>query len=133
QAHAYTGRFADAVVEAKIAHRAIPSNSMPIGVLAGALARVDEKPRAEALIAEMGDSPLPIRGRVEYHLLCQELDAAADWYERMIDARDPFAIVFAAAPIGKALCRSARWPKLASMMNLPTAKRVDTANREPLT
>jgi hypothetical protein len=121
QAHAYTGRFADAVVEAKIAHRAIPSNSMPIGVLAGALARVDEKPRAEALIAEMGDSPLPIRGRVEYHLLCQELDAAADWYERMIDARDPFAIVFAAAPIGKALRRSARWPKLASMMNLPTA------------
>jgi hypothetical protein len=31
--------------------------------------------------------------------LCSEIDAAADWYEKMILGRDPFAVVFAAAPI----------------------------------
>jgi hypothetical protein len=58
-------------------------------------------------------------GRVEYHLLCSEIDAAADWYEKMIDVHDPFAVVFAAIPLGKALLQSARRPRLASMMKLP--------------
>ena len=36
----------------------------------------------------MGASPTPIWGRVWYHLLCSETDAAAVWYEKMIDARE---------------------------------------------
>ena len=119
ESYAWTGRFAEAIVEAEKAHRAVPSNAMPIGVLAGALAAIGEEVRAGELLREMGDAPLPVWGRVEYHLLCSEIDAAADWYEKMIDVRDPFAVVSAAAPIGKALRQSARWPRLASMMNLP--------------
>jgi hypothetical protein len=67
----------------------------------------------------MGESPRPVWGRVLYHLLCSEIDDAADWYEKMIDARDPFAIMFAAAPVGRRLRQSPRWPRLASMMGLP--------------
>jgi hypothetical protein len=67
----------------------------------------------------MGDSPRPVWGRVLYHLLCSEIDSAADWYERMIDHREPFAVIFAHDRIGRALRQSARWPKLARMMNLP--------------
>ena len=119
ETYAFTGRFAEAVVEGEKAHRAVPSHSMPIAVLAAALAAIGEKARAHELLRGMGDAPRPPWGRVEYHLLCLEIDAAADWYEKTIDARDPFAVIYAASPIGKALRQSARWPRLASMMNLP--------------
>ena len=69
----------------------------------------------------MGEAPLPVWGRVEYHLLGSELDAAADWYEKMIEQREPFAVIFASAPNVKALRESPRWPKLAKMMNLPSS------------
>jgi eukaryotic-like serine/threonine-protein kinase len=118
ESYAFTGRFAEAIVEAEKAHRALPSNAMPIGVLAGALASIGEQVRAKDLLREMGEAPRPLWGRVEYHLLCSEIDAAADWYEKMIEARDPFAVVFAAVPIGAALRQSARWRRLASLMNL---------------
>jgi hypothetical protein len=67
----------------------------------------------------MGDRPNPVWGRINYHLLCSEIDAAADWYERAIQERDPFAVVFASIPWGKDLRESPRWPRLAKMMNLP--------------
>jgi len=35
-----------------------------------------------------------------------------------IKERDPFVVVFARIPYGKALRESVRWPKLARMMNL---------------
>jgi tetratricopeptide (TPR) repeat protein len=86
--------------------------------LAGALACVGEKSRAEELVRQMGDTPRPIWNRVEYHLLCSEIDAAADWYEKVIVEREPYAIFSASAPDCKALRQSARWPKLAKMMNM---------------
>jgi tetratricopeptide (TPR) repeat protein len=49
--------------------------------------------RAREIIDAMGDSPEPLWGRVVYHLLTSDLDAAADWYGRMIEHRDPFALV----------------------------------------
>ncbi len=67
----------------------------------------------------MGDAPLPLIGRVLYHVLCLEMDAAADWYERRIEQREPFAVIFADGPICRPLRESPRWPKLAKMMNLP--------------
>jgi TolB-like protein/tRNA A-37 threonylcarbamoyl transferase component Bud32 len=121
QTYAYTGRFAEAIAAAEYAHRVAPWHSMPIGVLAGALACVGEQGRARELVRDLGDRPVPIWGRVEYHLLCSEIDAAADWYEKMIDVRAPLAVLYAAIPIGKALRQSVRWPKLAGMMNLPVS------------
>jgi len=58
-------------------------------------------------------------GRMIYHLLCSEIDAAADWYEKAIESRAPWAALWASAGFLKPLRSSPRWPKLASMMNLP--------------
>jgi serine/threonine-protein kinase len=114
-----TGQFAEAVTAGEHAYRVAPWHSMPTGVLAAALVRVGESDRAQSLIRQMGDRPIPVWGRILFHLLCSEVDAAADWYERAIEERDPFAVVFASVPYGKALRESPRWPKLATMMNLP--------------
>jgi hypothetical protein len=53
-------------------------------------------------------------------VLCSDIDQAADWYERAINARDPFALVFAAGPLGSDFRQSPRWSKLARMMNMPS-------------
>ena len=119
--HVQNGKFADAIVSAQRAHQAVPWHAMPAGLLAAALVRTGMKDRAAALIQEMGDSPLPIWGRVLYHLLCSETDEAADWFERMIDQREPFAVLFCRNPICKILHDSRRWAALARRMNLPDA------------
>jgi serine/threonine-protein kinase len=119
EAYLALGRLDEAVASAERAHRNLPSHSMPIGYLAACLVRMGKKDRAEALIRDMGDSPAPIWGRVWYHLLCSEIDAAAFWYEKMIDARDMFAVVYARSHYAAALRSSPHWARLARMMNLP--------------
>ena len=91
---------------------------MGTGFLAASLVRLGEKDRAEALLREMGDAPTPIWGRAWYHLLCSEVDAAADWYEKMIEAREMFAPVYANSLYTAELRASSHWAKLARMMNL---------------
>jgi tetratricopeptide (TPR) repeat protein len=118
EAYAAVGRFSDVVAATERAHQIAPWHAMPTGLLAGALTRLGEKVRAEELVRQMGEAPLPLIGRVLYHVLCLEMDAAGDWYERMIEQREPFAIIFADGPICKPLRESPRWPKLAKMMNL---------------
>ncbi len=119
QSYAWRGKYAEAIPFAERAYRLAPWHSMPAGVLAGVLACTGESARAEEIVRQMGDRPSPIWGRVEYHLLCSEIDAAADWYEKLIEEREAFAVVFAKNPIVSALRASRRWPKLARMMNLP--------------
>jgi hypothetical protein len=52
-------------------------------------------------------------------ILCSDIDAAADYYAKMIEHRDPAATFSAAASFLKPLRSSPRWPALAKMMNLP--------------
>jgi hypothetical protein len=56
---------------------------------------------------------------VLYHLICSEIDAAADWYEKAIETRDPTLVPWIRLPLAKPLRMSPRWPKIAGMMNLP--------------
>ena len=102
-------------------YRLQPQYALGTGMLAGALVRIGERARADQMIRELGDTPRPLIGRVLYHWFCGETDHAADWYERAINGRDPFALVFADGPLGSAFRESPRWPKLASMMKLTTA------------
>ena len=90
-----------------------------VGMLAGALVRSGERMRAEGLIREMGDAPQPVTGMVLYHVLCSEMESAADWYERAIEQRDRFALVFANTPLLSDFRRTSGWQKLSRMMNLP--------------
>jgi tetratricopeptide (TPR) repeat protein len=118
EAHLALGRVAEAAACAERAHRNFPQHSMPTGLLAACLMRLGEKDRAEMLLQEMGDMPTPRWGRAWFHLLCGEIDAGADWYEKMIEARDVFAVIYPSAPYTKELRASPRWAKLARMMNL---------------
>ena len=119
EAYLGLGRVAEAAASAEKAHRNFPHHSMPIGLLAACLMRLGEKNRAAALVQEMGDTPNPLWGRAWYHLLCSEIDDAAIWYEKMIEARDVFAGVYANSPYTEKLRASPHWAKLARMMNLP--------------
>jgi TolB-like protein len=119
EAYLGLGRIDEAAAAAERAHRNLPAHSMPIGLLAACLVRLGQQDRAEALIREMGDTPTPLWGRAWYHLLCDEVDAAASWYEKMIDARDIFAVVYASSRYTAPLRSSPHWTKLSRMMNLP--------------
>ena len=118
EAYLGLGRVAEAAASAEKAHRNFPQNSMPIGLLAACLMRLGEKNRAAALVREMGDSPNPLWGRTWFHLLCSEVDDAASWYEKMIEARDVFAVIYANSPYTEELRASPHWARLARMMNL---------------
>jgi serine/threonine-protein kinase len=119
EAYLALGRVREAIASADTAHRNLPQQSMGTGFLAAMLVRVGEGDRAEALLREMGDARTPIWGRAWHHLLCSDVDAAADWYEKMIEARDMFAPVYANSLYTAQLRTSSRWAKLARMMNLP--------------
>jgi serine/threonine-protein kinase len=119
EAYISLGRWEDAAAAAEKGHQLYPQDGLAAGMLAGALVKLGDRTRAEALIRAMGDAPRPIFGRVLYHLLCGDIDQAADWYERAINGRDPFALVFADGPLGSTLRQSSRWAKLARMMNMP--------------
>jgi serine/threonine-protein kinase len=112
-------RWEEAAAILEKGHRLQPQDAMTAGWLAAALVHRGDQAGADALIREMGDAPRPLIGRVLYHCVCAELDQAADWYERAINGRDPFALVFANGPLGGALRASHHWPALAKMMNLP--------------
>jgi hypothetical protein len=87
-------------------------------MLAGALQRTGRTARASELVGALARAPRPPMGMALYHLLSGELDAAADWYERSIEQRDPFALVFAATELTQELRQTHRWPKVARLMNL---------------
>jgi len=125
EAYLALGRVEEALASAERAHCNLPHQSMGTGFLAGLLVRLGEKERADALLREMGASPAPIWGRVWYHLLCSELEAAAEWYEKMIDAREVFAPVYANSLYTKELRGSPYWSRLARMMNLAESQAVD--------
>jgi serine/threonine-protein kinase len=119
EAYVTMGRWPEAIGALEQAYQIAPRFALSTGMLAGALVRIGERMRAEELIREMGDAPQPVIGRVLYHVLCSEMEPAADWYERAIEQRDPFALIFANTPLLGAFRQTARWQKLARMMNLP--------------
>jgi tetratricopeptide (TPR) repeat protein len=117
QSYCLQGKLAEALGPAEEAVRIAPWQQGASGILAGLLAQTGEKERADELLASIrGMTP---GGMIMYHLVCSEIDAAIDWYQRDIELRQPFAALLASAGFFKPLRASPRWPKLAKMMNLP--------------
>jgi hypothetical protein len=50
--------------------------------------------------------------------ICEDIDQAADWYEKAIEERDSKVATYLQSAIGEPVCNSPRWPKLAALMNL---------------
>ncbi len=115
--YAERGMLAEALAAAEAARQLAPWNARVAGVLAAILTRTGDRNRAEELRRQAKESA-PI-GMVVYHMLRSELDAAADWYEKSIEQREPFAVMYARTAFAAPLRASARWPSLAKMMNLP--------------
>jgi hypothetical protein len=91
------------------------------GWLAGTHRLAGRAGRADALLDTMRPDSRPLWGRVVYHLLVSELDKAADWYQQMIDQRDPFALLYARAAQTAPLRAHHRWRGLSELMKLPEA------------
>ena len=119
EAYWAAGRKTEAVAAFERAYALAPWSGFSAGWLAGELWQMGNRERAEGLIREMGDGAGQLFGRVVYHLLSSDLDGAALWYERMIERRDPFALIYAWARITQPLRARPQWARLAGLMNLP--------------
>ena len=80
------------LASAEQAHRNLPQQSMGTGFLAAMLVRPRTGRRAPSRNGRLAHAYL---GRAWYTSLCSELEAAAEWYEKMIEAREVFAPVYA--------------------------------------
>ena len=121
--YALQGMLAEALAFAEKAYSLAPRNPQNVGLFAGALARTGDKSRGQELLENLGDGQaygVPL-GLALFHILCGEVDKAADWIERAVDQRHPGITIVRANPLFKAVLSSPRWPKLARMMNLPEA------------
>jgi eukaryotic-like serine/threonine-protein kinase len=118
EAYFAMGNLAAALAAFEHAHRLAPWSAMAAGLYAAALSRSGDRERASAVVAAMGESPQPVWGRALYHLHLGELDDAIEWFQRMIDERDPFALVYGNAPVTAPLRAHAKWPTLAQQMKL---------------
>ncbi len=117
ETYAARGILDEALVEAEEAYRLAPWHARALGVLAAVLTRLGRGEEASGLLTKL-ESALPF-GMMLYHLLVSDIDAAAHWFEKSIERREAFAVVYFRAPILQPLRESPRWPALAKMMNLP--------------
>ena len=122
-AYAQLGKIEEALAFAEKAYATAPWALATAGYVAGLLKRTGDSSRAQALLEKLGDGTAfgaPF-GFVYYHLICSEIEQAADWAEKAMDQREPWVIFLLMLPHAKPLRQSSRWPALAKMMNLPEA------------
>jgi serine/threonine-protein kinase len=122
-AYAQLGKIEEALPSAEKAYSMAPWAMATAGYVAGLLKRTGDTRRAQAMLETLGDGTVfgaPF-GFVYYHLVCSEIEQAADWAEKAMEQREPWVIFLLLLPHAKDLRRSSRWPALAKMMNLPDA------------
>jgi serine/threonine-protein kinase len=116
------GMAPEALRYAETAHRLAPWNAIVTAQLAALLVRTGDRSRGEALIRQFLDSLNPRStsiGMLFYHLLCEETEVAARWFEKAVEEREPTLVPHLRHPLMKPLRASSRWSALAKMMNLP--------------
>jgi serine/threonine-protein kinase len=116
------GQIQEALASAERAYSLAPWSRANAGYLAGLLKLAGKTSRAEAMLAKLSEGPAPGTplAFVYYHLVCSEIDQAADWFEKAIEQRAPVLLSALRLPTtGEPLRRSERWPKIAKLMNLP--------------
>ncbi|MDP9088234.1 MAG: TIR domain-containing protein [Pseudomonadota bacterium] len=114
------GDLAQALTIARRAHAVAPWYLDATAVLAALLRRhgeVDASLPLSQLVTdaqEIGDAP----ARALFHLLCGEVNQAADWAERAIEERDLSILIYLRFVVSRELRASQRWPNIASMLKL---------------
>jgi TolB-like protein len=114
-------RFAEALPCAEKAFSLAPWYRATIGLYAGLLVRTGQPERGKEVLKELGSSDTYgwARGMALFHTCCDQIDLAADSFEKAIQERDPHAAVILQSAVGTPLRLSSRWPRLAALMNLP--------------
>jgi tetratricopeptide (TPR) repeat protein len=124
-AELYAGRgmFEEALPVAEKAFTITPWYAPSVGIYAGVLVRTGQAGRGKELAQKLGSGEIygTSMGWAIFHTCCNEIDLAADWYEKAIEERDSLVNSTLQAAIGEPVRASARWPKLAALMNLPVA------------
>ena len=117
------GNIKEAIPAVEKAHDLAPWAMPVVGTLAGILRRTGDLSRSAAVLQKLGDGTAydASRGFLFYHLICSEIDQAAEWAGKAIEQRSPTMPWFLRLPMAKDLRSSSHWPKLAKMMNLPEA------------
>jgi serine/threonine-protein kinase len=119
EAYQAKGPFEQALAAAEEGFAAAPWSANIVGMYAGLLAQAGQPRRGEELMAALDERRTSPFSRVFFHVLRSEIDQAADWYEKSIEQRELFAVICVPAPAVRPLRESARWPRLAKLMNLP--------------
>jgi serine/threonine protein kinase/Tfp pilus assembly protein PilF len=121
--HAFRGQLVEALAAAEKAYELASWNSRVVAVLAGILIQSGDRARAAELVdklkAESGEVYGTPMALTVFHAMCGETDAAADWFEKAIEQRDPSVVGYLRTPLMKMLQSGPRWPALAKLMNLP--------------
>jgi eukaryotic-like serine/threonine-protein kinase len=120
------GKLGEAVAAAENANKtAPPDDKIHFGLLAGLLRITGGDSERVAALLRLLD------GRVYgtsialaiFHLICGEIDQAADWVAKSAEERYVGTLFFInGTRLGDRLRASPRWPALAKMMNLPGAE-----------
>jgi TolB-like protein len=121
---ALRGLHAEALATAENAYSLAPWNTGTTGLFAGTLTRAEERSRAEELLQRLlpGDQYGTPMGLLLVHLVCSELDRAADWAEKVLEQRDPrliFVIGLLRAPSRNVFLSHGRWSALAATLKIP--------------
>jgi tetratricopeptide (TPR) repeat protein len=121
--YAARGMFAEALPIAEKAFALTPWYAPSVGIYAGVLVRTGQPARGKELAHKLGSGEAygASMGWAIFHICCNEIDLAADWYEKAIEERDSLVPSTLQTAIGESVRASPRWPKLAALMNLPEA------------
>jgi TolB-like protein len=121
--YSFRGQMAEALAATEKAFELASWNARAAALFAGVLFQSGDHGRARELIAklraESGDGYGAPMAMAVFHAMCGEADAAADWFEKGIEQRDPAVVGYLRTPLMRILRSSPRWPALAKQMNLP--------------
>jgi tetratricopeptide (TPR) repeat protein len=121
--YAFRGNLTEALAAAEKAYQLASWNVRVIAIFAAVLIRSGDHARAGALAEKLNAAAGDVYGTpmalAVFHAMCGETDAAADWFAKAIEQRDPAVVGYLRTPLMKALQSSPRWPALAKLMNLP--------------
>jgi tetratricopeptide (TPR) repeat protein len=113
-------KYNDALPIAEKLSSLVSLNTLCIPVFAAALRRSGDSIRAEEVLRPLRDTPQAYgapRGLTMFHMFLGEFDQMAQWVEKSIEQRDPYAPAWFACL--RSFGSSEHLPKLAKMMNLP--------------
>ena len=117
------GQFTEALAAAEKAYQLASWNVRVIALFAAVLILSGDRNGAaevtKKLHAESGETYGTPMALTVFHAMCGEADAAADWFEKAIEQRDPSVVGYLRTPLMKIVLNSPRWPALAKQMNLP--------------